>query len=101
MKMTTVKNPSETIDNSPTLKLRSMLQINLRTKVNSSNVDSVAFLRETEDGYGTLEVGFIGGGVYQFENVPKVVYNELVTAHSVGRYFIRNIRNKYQTKKIQ
>ena len=100
MKTATIKSQVQSIESNPTSRLRAILQINCRTKVQSSNVDSVAFLRET-DGIGTLEVGFIGGGVYQYDNVPKVVYNEMVTANSVGQYFIKNIRNKYQTNKIQ
>ena len=48
-----------------------------------------------------LQVEFIVGSIYQYENVPETVYQEFLTASSHGRYFESNIKNKYQTRKIR
>lgn len=48
-----------------------------------------------------LQVEFIVGSIYQYENVPETVYKEFLTAPSHGRYFESNIKNKYQTRKIR
>ena len=48
-----------------------------------------------------LQVEFIVGSIYQYENVPETVYQEFLTAPSYGRFFESNIKNKYQTRKIR
>ena len=48
-----------------------------------------------------LQVEFIVGAIYQYENVPEMVYQEFLTAPSHGRFFESNIKNKYQTRKIR
>lgn len=48
-----------------------------------------------------LQVEFIVGSIYQYENVPETVYREFLTAPSYGRFFETNIKNKYQSRKIR
>ena len=48
-----------------------------------------------------LQVEFIVGAIYQYDNVPEMVYQEFLTAPSHGRYFESNIKNKYQVRKIR
>ncbi len=48
-----------------------------------------------------LQVEFIVGSIYQYENVPETVYQEFLTAPSYGRFFESNIKNKYQARKIR
>ena len=48
-----------------------------------------------------LQVEFIVGAIYQYENVPETVYQEFLTAPSHGRFFESKIKNKYQTRKIR
>jgi hypothetical protein len=48
-----------------------------------------------------LQVEFIVGSIYQYENVPETVYQEFLTAPSHGRFFESNIKNKYQVRKIR
>lgn len=48
-----------------------------------------------------LQVEFIVGATYQYENVPETVYQEFLTAPSHGRFFESNIKNKYQTRKVR
>ena len=64
--------------------------------VSSSNIDSVGY--DTEN--SNLYVKFIGSGTYEYANVPEHVYNDLLNADSVGKYFHANIRSSYSYKKI-
>ncbi len=48
-----------------------------------------------------LQVEFIAGQIYQYENVPELVYEDFLVAQSYGKFFESNIRNKYQTKKVR
>jgi len=48
-----------------------------------------------------LQVEFIVGSIYQYENVPETVYQEFLTAPSYGRYFESNIKNKYHVRKVR
>lgn len=48
-----------------------------------------------------LQVEFIVGSIYQYENVPEMVYQEFLTAPSYGRFFESNIKNKYRVRKVR
>ena len=67
-----------------------------RIPVTSSNVAEVGHDEETE----VLEVQFKGGAVYQYRGVPRDVFDELVTARSVGRYFNDQVKNVYPTERV-
>lgn len=67
-----------------------------RQSVKSSNLASVGYESETQ----TLEIEFNHGGVYQYFDVPKNVYEELMNADSHGVYFSANIRNDYEYQKM-
>lgn len=60
-----------------------------RTPVDSSNLASVGYDAENK----TLEVEFNSGRLYEYYNVPKSEYNNLMNASSHGSYFNSNIRN--------
>lgn len=47
-----------------------------------------------------LTLTFTKGGKYQYEDVLKDVYEGLLNAESIGKYFLANIKNKYKTEKI-
>ena len=68
-----------------------------RQTVDSSNLASVGYDAKKK----ILEVEFNHGGVYQYFDVPKKVYNELMDANSHGRYFVNNIRDCYDYGKIK
>jgi hypothetical protein len=68
-----------------------------RVNVISSNINSVGY----EESSNTLEIEFKSGSIYQYSNIPQEVYNELLQASSIGRYFIRNIRDTYRSYKIR
>ena len=66
-----------------------------RMTVNSSNIASVGFEA------GTLEVEFKSGGIYQYMNVPELIYRSLLAAPSKGSYFASNIKDRYHTIRIR
>ncbi|MDI6451441.1 KTSC domain-containing protein [Anaerobaca lacustris] len=67
-----------------------------RTPVTSSNVVSIGYDPSTL----TLEVEFKGNSVYQYFDVPEVVYQELMRARSIGQFMHANIRNNYRYAKV-
>ncbi len=48
-----------------------------------------------------LEIAFRGGGVYQYENVARDIYDGLMQAPSHGTFFNQEIKNKFPSKKIR
>ncbi len=61
-----------------------------RIPVSSSNISSVGYDQDSQ----TLEVEFLGGGVYQYFQVPSSVYEEFMSASSKGRYHHQNIKSR-------
>ncbi len=70
--------------------------VNLQ-KVESSLIDSVGYDPATED----LTIVFVGSGdTYVYHKVPEKVYKKLMAADSKGKFFTKNIKEKYEfTKK--
>lgn len=62
-----------------------------RQEVVSSNLRSVGYDEATR----TLEIEFRSGRVYRYIEVPRDVYEELMSADSLGRYFNKYIREAY------
>ena len=62
-----------------------------RKPVDSSLVHSVGYDPKTE----TLEIEFHKTGVYQYSEVPKSVFSELMKASSKGSYFNSMIRDAF------
>lgn len=67
-----------------------------RQAVVSSNIAAVGFDEDT----GTLQVEFSSGTVYEYQGVPKDVYDGLMAAESKGSYFAKHIRGAYLTAKL-
>jgi KTSC domain len=68
-----------------------------RTTVQSTNILSVGF--DTEN--NTLEVEFKDHNIYQYFSVPEDLYDQLMNAHSKGRFLNERIVNRYRYQKIQ
>ena len=66
-----------------------------RVSIRSSNIESVGYDGDSE----TLEIEF-GNGVYQYSGVPEVIHSGLMKASSAGRYFHKNIKDKYVDVKV-
>ena len=60
-------------------------------QVESSNVAAVGYDEENE----VLAVAFHSGRTYRYEAVPKSVYDNLLSADSVGRQFNATVRDQY------
>lgn len=67
---------------------RSITPVITRTPVTSSDLAEVGYDAKTQ----TLEVLFHRGGVYRYFAVPPAVYEELMSAPSIGRYFAWHIK---------
>ncbi len=63
-----------------------------RVPVDSSNIASVGY----DDSTNTLEIEFNSGHLYQYFDVPKNIYDELLIADSVGKYFYNHIKGIYR-----
>lgn len=48
----------------------------------------------------TLEVEFASGPIWEYWPVPPAMYRDLQAAPSVGKYFLANIRGKYQERPV-
>lgn len=61
----------------------------------SSNVESVGWLDES------LYVKFQHNQtLYRYDGVPRQVYEEALSADSVGRYIVGNVKDKYPVVKV-
>jgi len=67
-----------------------------REQVNSSNIKSIGY----ESNSKTLEIEFRDGGIYQYFNVTSNIYKEFISAPSIGSFFHKYIKDKYNWKKI-
>ena len=67
-----------------------------RTKVESSNIASVGY----DQLDSILEIEFNSGAIYQYENVPIRVYDVMMKADSVGKYFNAHIKSKYNYRRV-
>lgn len=64
--------------------------------VESSNLVAVDYDEE----FAKLRVKFRSGSVYEYDDVPYAVYQELMDAESHGKYFHKHIRTKYHYRKL-
>ena len=69
----------------------------IRVPVTSSNIRSIGYNEESQ----TLEVEFHGGEIYQYFNVPKSAYTELMSASSHGSHLHRHIEDNYRCSRIR
>ena len=59
-----------------------------RTQITSTALTSVGY----DDGAHILEVEFVHGGVYRYLDVPRGVYDGLLSAESRGTYFDEHVK---------
>jgi hypothetical protein len=74
-----------------------VLHIMKRQYVNSTSIRSIGY----DESAKTLEVKFIDGDVYQYFKVPEKIYHELLTADSIGAYLNKEIKGKFEYRKIE
>lgn len=66
------------------------------SRLNSSMIRSAGYDKNSNK----LSVRFNDGHVYEFNDVPESVYNELKTSDSAGTYFNNTVRGKYEHEKV-
>ena len=62
-----------------------------RDQLSSSCLSDVGYDYQAK----TLVLEFHHGGVYRYDGVPPFIYEGLLRAPSVGKYFQRHIRSEY------
>lgn len=68
------------------------------TPVESSNIASVGY----DNIQNVLLIQFKGKDtVYAYQGVPVEVYNELMSAESIGSYYAKNIKKVYSNEKVE
>jgi KTSC domain len=65
-------------------------------RVNSSNVAAVGYDEDSQ----TLQVEFNNGSTYQYFDVPKIVFDDLISAGSVGSYLNAHIRGSFRFSRV-
>ena len=64
-------------------------------KVESSNIAKVRYVD------GDMEVQFTKGAVYRYKEVPKEVFEDLLKAESVGKFFFAKIKGKFECAAVE
>ena len=64
-----------------------------RVLLDSSDLKSCRYFE------GNLEIEFHKTGLYNYFNVPKEIYEQLLAASSKGKFFHENIKGKYAYNK--
>lgn len=73
-----------------------------RTALNSSNIVAVGYEPDEQNPEsGTMEVEFNRGIVYQYQNIPRWIYEGLIFAPSAGKYFKQTIVSAYEGQRIE
>jgi hypothetical protein len=67
-----------------------------RSPVSSSNIESVGYDADSS----TLEVEFKKGGVYQYYDVPGHVYEDFISAESLGSYLHHSIKGVFSVSRV-
>ena len=67
-----------------------------REYVTSSNLRSIGY----DEGSATLEIEFNSGAIWQYFDFPESQWHEFKLTDSFGKYFNREIKNKYRESKV-
>lgn len=51
-------------------------------------------------GKQTLAIRFNSGGLYHYSNVPSEVFDQMQQAESVGSFFYRNVKGKFEYQRL-
>lgn len=68
-----------------------------RQPVESTAVATVGYSRKLH----ALEIEFVNGAIYRYEEVPIVVYRDLLAAESKARYYDQNVRGQYHCLRVK
>jgi len=65
--------------------------------VESSNINQVGYDSDSN----TLIIKFHSGGLYCYFDVDENLYNNLLNADSVGKFFNQHVKNLYDYQRIE
>ena len=68
-----------------------------REPVTSIAIRSVGYCKRRH----VLEIEFVNGAVYRYEQVSPTVHRELIAADSKARYYDNHIKGKYRWLKVR
>jgi hypothetical protein len=68
----------------------------LRIKVKSSNINSVGY----ETSLKVLQVEFLNGSIYQYYDVPKHIFTELLKADLKRKFFNSKISFRFRRESV-
>jgi len=68
----------------------------LRQVVDSSSLRSIGYDRSTS----ALEVEFLNGTVYRYDDVPTELWAEFRDSASKGQFFQQRVRDRFPTTRI-
>ncbi len=68
----------------------------MRQPVQSSNLKSIGY----DEHQKILEIEFLSGGIYQYTNVSKKMFVDLMSASSKGKFFAQFIKDHFPTRKV-
>ncbi|KAA8995277.1 KTSC domain-containing protein [Affinibrenneria salicis] len=69
----------------------------LRKRVSSAELFSVGYDEEKH----ILEIEMLNGGLYQYRNVARMIYEELMNSTSKNRYYTRYIKTAFPYEKLR
>lgn len=64
--------------------------------IGSSNIAAADYDAETR----ILTITFRSGERYEYRDVDRIVYDDLIHSTSPGGYFHRHIRNRFTTRRV-
>ncbi len=64
--------------------------------VQSSNINAIGY----DEGSETLQIEFINGGMYQYFDVPRQVFDGIMNADSKGKFLHSNIKGAYRYSRV-
>ncbi len=67
-----------------------------RVKVKSSMLIGVGYAVDTN----TLQVEYNNNTIWNYYDVPEKVYDDMLKAESIGKYFLANIKSRFECEKI-
>lgn len=65
-------------------------------KVDSSNIDKIGY----DINSSILRIEFLDGSIYEYNDVPKDVFESFMKAESKGSFGHKNIYRKYKQRKL-
>lgn len=67
-----------------------------RTPVSSSNLASAGYDESSE----VMEVEFLDGSIYQYYNVPRSIYDALISAPSAGKFLASQVKGHFPYSRV-